>query len=97
MTILEYYKDIKENSNFKTWEIASAFIVFNSIDYFIENPTEEEYMTIYDICYRAYMKGEDVNLVQIADKISEMYSEKEFTLEELVSKSAWEILDLAEC
>ena len=92
MTLLEFYKNI--SSDFEAWKVAIAFTVFNSVDCFVENPTEEEYTTIYNVCYKAYMKAEDANLAKIADRVSEMYAEDEITLEELKNKSVWQILDL---
>lgn len=97
MTILEFYKQIEKNSEFRPWEIAVAFTVFNSVDCFVEDPTEEEYMTIYDVCHKAYLKAEDASLAKITDRVSEMYGEEEITLEELKNKSVYEILDLVDC
>lgn len=94
MTTLDLYKKVKESNGLRPWEIADSFIVFNSLDFFVENPTDEEYMVIDDVCQRAYMKAEEVSLVQIADKISELYSKKEISLQKLLNKSAWDILDL---
>lgn len=94
MTILELYRKVQERYGFRPWEIADSFIIYNSVDFFVENPTEEEYMAIEDVCQRAYMKAEDISLVKIADKISEQYSKKEITLQELMNKSTWDILEL---
>lgn len=94
MRTLDLYKKVKESNGLRPWEIADSFTVYYSVDFFVENPTEEEYTVIDDVCERAYMKAEGVSLVQIADKISELYSKKVITLQELMNKSVWDILDL---
>lgn len=94
MSVYELYKNIKKTSPYKTWEIAIAFDVFNSVDAFLNEPSEDEYMKIYQACYRTYLKSDGANLVRIADAICELYCEEKLKLDELASKSEWEILDL---
>lgn len=94
MTVLDYFKSIKKANSFSPWEIAIAFSVFNSVDAFLNEPSEDEYMKIYQVCYRAYLKSDGGNLVRIADAICELYCEGKIKLDELASKSEWEILDL---
>lgn len=94
MTLLEIYKNCEKNYGRRPWEIATAFTIFNSVDSFLDNPTEEEYQQIYEICYEVYMESEDVDLVSISDKVSEMYYDAKITLPELKTKSVWEILNL---
>lgn len=95
MELLKLYKNLKGNKEYSPWEIASAFIIYNAIDNFAENPTDEEYETIYSTIYRAYMKCDNVNLVKIADAVcGKYYVDKEYTLDKLKNMSTEDILNL---
>lgn len=97
MKTLELYKKLKEekDSELSPWLVSSAFTIFKSVDCFVDNPTDEEYKTIFNVCYEAYMKAEDTSLTEIADGVSDLYSRDEISLEELRNKTPWEIIDLA--
>lgn len=94
MKLLDFYKETKKNTEFYPWDIAMAFDIFNSVDCFIDNPTDEVYEVLYNVCVRAYLKSENIYLPRIADRIADGYSKGEFTLEELQNMETYQILDL---
>lgn len=95
MELLKLYKEFKGKKEYSPWELASAFIIYNAIDNFADNPTDEEYKTICDVCYRTYMKSEDVNLAKLADNVCyKYYVDKEFSLGELRDICTEDILNL---
>ena len=96
MKLLDFYKEIKKNNKFYVWDIAMAFDVFNSVDCFVDNPTDEVYEVLYNVCARAYIKSEDISLPIIANRIADGYSNGEFTLEELQNMEPYQILDLVD-
>ena len=95
-TTLDIYKELKSQRN-DIWEIAVKMSMYNSIGTFVDNPTDEEYKIISDVCYRAYMKAEKVDFIRLCDRVSEEYSLGDITLEELKEMTAWQLLDKFEC
>jgi hypothetical protein len=75
------------------WQIACYALIYNSVESFVDNPTDEEYEVIKDACYRAWMKVEDVDLIKLADKIAEEYSLSNITLDYLRNVGSYELLD----
>lgn len=91
---LKLYKEFERKGE-STWEIASALNVYNCIDAIIEEPTEEEYQTIFNVCYKAYMKASDnINLIRLADGVCEEYKNRNITLSEIKNMSERDILQL---
>ena len=75
-TCLEIYKEFKEK-NYSCYKVGTYLVLFNSINTFIDNPTDDEYWTIANICYRCYMKYDGVEPVRICD---EVYAKVEIAL-----------------
>ena len=93
---LDFYKEF-ENKTVSAYEYGLALQAYTSIDGFIQNPTDEEYNTIYSACYEAYMKSETSIWVRLVDGVAEGYSKNKFTLDELKSMDKWDILELEKC
>ena len=91
MTTLELYKEMNEKYA-SVFTIATKCLMYKSVEAFIDEPTDEEYETIANVCCNAFMKDENCNLVKLADRVSEAYSNGEFTLEELKEMSRWTII-----
>ena len=90
---LRIYKELK-NQHGIAWQIASDMLIYNSVDAFVNDATDEEYGVISDACYRAYMKAADsVDLIRLADKVSEEYSLGNLTLDYLRAVSPYKLLD----
>ena len=90
-----FEKDFKLYENLKgtqaNYRTPYYLICFGCIDAFLENPTEEEYSTISDICYNLYLKLDDICLERIADSISSKYADKVFSLDDLKTMDKWQI------
>lgn len=90
---LELYKEFTSKT-IQAYEYGLALQAYSSIDEIIENPTDEEFETIFSVCYEAYMKSEDSEWLRLIDGVTKKYSENEFTLEELKKMSKYDIYDL---
>ena len=86
------YKEV-QNQHGNAWQIASDMLIYNSVDAFVDDATDEEYGVIADACYRAYMKSDSVDLIRLADKVSEEYSLGNITLDYLREVSPYKLLD----
>ena len=92
MNTLEFYKELRKTED--KYTLAYYLICYNSVDAYIDNPTDEEFETIAENCVNVYMKADDCDLGKLADIVSMKYSEGDFTLEELDDMSKWDILDM---
>ena len=89
-TTLKIYREL-QNQHGNAWQIASNMLIYNSVDAFVDEPTDEEYGVIADACYRAYMKADSVDLIRLADKVSEEYSLGNITLDYLREVSPYKL------
>lgn len=75
-----------------------ACLVFNSVDSFFEEPTEDIYLTVAEVCINAYLE-EDTNLgiSAIADAIGfGVVQERKITLNDVRRAPTRLIIDMAE-
>ena len=86
---LDFYKTSKD-----MYEYGHALIAYTCIEAALENATDEEYLTIFNACYYAYMKAEDSNWVNLVEGVAGKYADKKFTLNELKSMDKWDLLEM---
>lgn len=92
LTDLELYKQIPRKYKFMT---IYRFVCYSSIDAYISNPTDQVYEVITEKCIAAYLKVDNSeSLEDIANCVSEKYSNNELTLEKLEKMSSWDIIEL---
>ena len=90
---LNQFKEIKnENYHFM---LPCYLLCFNSVESFIDMPTDEEYMTIAIVSYNIWLDidVDGYDLVYIADKISELYANSMINLEQIKEINSIEILN----
>lgn len=88
--MLRYYKVFKEAAEENPWSPSpyrmGMFLVgYNSVDSYLDNPTDEEYETITGGCFNAYMDADDIHMsfAFYTDIVSLAYANKEISLEEI--------------
>ena len=91
MKAVQYYNQIKEET--EKYTILYQLFCFASIDAFVQEPTEQEYMILSEGIINAYLNVEECDLGKLADCIAEQYANKKFTLEEFHAMSKWDILE----
>ena len=91
-TALDIYKELHSQTD-RVWEIAIKMSMYNSIDAFIDSPTDAEYNVISDVCYRAYMKVDEIDFIRLTDRVAEEYSLGNITLDYLREVSPYKLLD----
>ncbi len=89
---LRIYKEL-QNQYGNTWDIASDMIIYNSVDAFVDDATDEEYSVIATTCYRVERAVAGVDLMRLADRIAEEYRLKNITLDYLKEVSPHKLLD----
>lgn len=91
MTSLDIYKKYKEEIN------ALDFVAFCEIDYWIKNPTDEEYETITNVCTDAYTNANvSCDFVSFCSDVCSTYADNDISLQELKEMSCADILDYFE-
>lgn len=100
MQKLKYYKKIKEEAGENYYEdtpykVGLFLIGYNSVDSYLQNPTDEEFETIVNECFNAYMDDDyDMSFSSYVDIVAEIYANGLLGLDELKGLSARELNEL---
>lgn len=98
--MLKFYKELKQKSvkdpcSSSPYRTGMLLIGYNSVDSFLENPTDEEYETITWSCFYSYMDADDIRMsfAHYVDIIAEAYANKEISLKEIKEWTTRELDD----
>ncbi|WP_233521003.1 hypothetical protein [Thomasclavelia ramosa] len=92
MDALTLYKHLKQQYLYH--DVAYKLICYGAMDSFIKEPTLTEYETIATVCIYADAKAEKPNIEKLANSVCKIYANKEYTLDELMEMSSWDVLEL---
>lgn len=95
MNTLSLYKEIKKEAGNEAGRnsLLVHLLAYDSIDYTIGTPTDEELSILSDAVLRIYMLLLDKPVIhEIAEKISKAYMLKRLSLEDIQSMSAYELI-----